>query len=78
MTSFDYATVIRQYKTVQKDYEHLATYLQTYFKAVCNYLKQTYQLEVDGSGKDVARACFLPYDPQVYINPKYLSHEKAV
>lgn len=51
---------------------------KNYFKAVCNYLKQTYQLEVDGSGKDVARACFLPYDPQVYINPKYLSHEKAI
>ena len=26
---------------------------------------------VDMSGSDVARACFLPYDPQAYINPKY-------
>ncbi|WP_320018246.1 BT4734/BF3469 family protein [Labilibaculum manganireducens] len=48
---------------------------KSYFKAVANYLKQTYQLEVDASGKDVARACFLPYDPQVYINPNYLSYE---
>jgi len=51
---------------------------KNYFKAVCNYLKQSYQLEVDGSGKDVARACFLPYDPQVYINPKYLNHGETV
>ena len=43
---------------------------KSYFKAVANYLKQTYQLELDVSGKDLARACFLPYDPQVYINPK--------
>jgi len=51
---------------------------KNYFKAVNNYLKQTYQLEVDASGKDLARACFLPYDPQVYINPNYLSHEKTI
>ncbi|MDM8161424.1 BT4734/BF3469 family protein [Labilibaculum sp. K2S] len=51
---------------------------KSYFKAVSNYLKQTYRLEVDASGKDIARACFLPYDPQVYINPKYLSHEKGI
>ncbi|MBI9058279.1 MAG: hypothetical protein JEZ01_10975 [Labilibaculum sp.] len=51
---------------------------KSYFKAVSNYLKQTYQLEVDASGKDIARACFLPYDPQVSINPKYLSHEKGI
>ncbi|MGZ2370336.1 BT4734/BF3469 family protein [Ancylomarina sp. YFZ004] len=51
---------------------------KSYFKAVANYLKQTYQLELDGSGKDVARACFLPYDPQVYINPKYLNHGETV
>ncbi|MPQ48960.1 virulence protein E [Marinifilum sp. N1E240] len=51
---------------------------KNYFKAVGNYLKQTYQFEVDASGKDVARACFLPYDPQVYINPNYLSHEKGI
>lgn len=51
---------------------------KSYFKAVSNYLVQTYQLEVDGSGKDIGRACFLPYDPQVYINPKYLDHEKRI
>jgi hypothetical protein len=49
---------------------------QDNFKAVANYLKFTYQLEVDQSGKDCSRACFLPYDPTVYINPKYVDNGK--
>lgn len=43
-----------------------------YFKAISNYLKQSYQLKVDPSGSDVARACFLPHDENIYINPKHL------
>lgn len=45
---------------------------QLFFKAIAEYIKQTYSLEVDKSGKDISRACFLPYDNEVYINPKYL------
>lgn len=45
---------------------------QDWFKAIAAYLKATYQLEVDKSGKDISRACFLPHDPAVYINPAYL------
>lgn len=51
---------------------------KNYFKAVRNYLKATYQLEIDSSGSDVARACFLPYDPDVFINPKYLVDVKYI
>ena len=43
-----------------------------YFAAIANYIKQTYQIEVDKSGRDISRACFLPHDPQAYINPIYL------
>lgn len=43
-----------------------------FFKAVSNYLKATYSLEPDPSGKDISRACFLPHDPEAFINPKYL------
>lgn len=46
---------------------------QDYFQAVSAYIKHTYKLEVDKSGKDLSRACFLPYDQKVYINPKYLN-----
>ena len=42
-----------------------------WFTAIQRYVRATYQLEIDKSGKDVSRCCFLPYDPEVYINPKY-------
>lgn len=45
---------------------------QHWFKAIAHYLKITYQVEVDASGKDLSRACFLPYDPEVYIHTKYI------
>jgi hypothetical protein len=41
-----------------------------FFAAVANYILQTYGIEVDKSGRDVSRACFLPHDPYVYLNPK--------
>ncbi|MDR1679683.1 MAG: hypothetical protein LBR81_07900 [Prevotellaceae bacterium] len=43
-----------------------------YFTAVANYIKTTYNIDVDKSGKDISRACFLPYDPQAFINPIHL------
>ncbi|MCA6380147.1 MAG: VirE protein [Cytophagales bacterium] len=43
-----------------------------YFKAVANYVSHAYKLEVDQSGKDISRACFLPHDSEIFINPKYL------
>ena len=42
-----------------------------YFQAVENYLR-TYGIVVDPSGKDISRACFVPYDPAAFIHPKYL------
>ena len=42
-----------------------------YFAAVANYILQTYGIEVDKSGRDISRACFLPFDPQAFINPLY-------
>ena len=49
---------------------------EDYFHAVSAYCKVTYGYEPDRSCKDVSRACFLPYDPDVYINPELLpSHE---
>jgi hypothetical protein len=45
---------------------------QDYFRAVANYIRHTYNLVVDQSGKDISRACFLPHDAEVFINPKFL------
>lgn len=39
-----------------------------YFKAVSNFLK-TIGVFVDPSGSDICRACFVPYDPDAFINP---------
>ena len=47
-----------------------AKYHPIFFEAVKQYLHSAYQLEADIKCKDVSRACFLPYDPQAYINPK--------
>lgn len=48
-----------------------------YFTSVANYILQTYSVEVDKSGKDISRACFLPFDPDAFINPLLLSkHEQ--
>jgi|LSQX01.1.fsa_nt_gb hypothetical protein len=46
---------------------------ERWFSSVRNYIQQTYKVQVDPSGRDVARACFLPHDPGVYIHPKLLA-----
>jgi len=43
-----------------------------FFAAVANYILQTYGVAVDKSGRDISRACFLPYDPQAFINHSFL------
>lgn len=44
-----------------------------WFTALSCYYLQTYSLEVDKSGSDISRACFLCHDPQCFIHPKYLA-----
>jgi hypothetical protein len=43
-----------------------------YFAAAANYILKTYSIEVDKSGRDVSRACFLPHDPNAFIHPNNL------
>lgn len=40
---------------------------KTAFIALADFFKQKYGLPVDPSGKDVCRACFLPYDPNAIL-----------
>ncbi len=40
-------------------------------KHVANYIAKTYGVAVDKSGRDLSRACFLPHDPNAYLNPAY-------
>lgn len=43
-----------------------------YFHAVAAYILHRYNVQIDKSGRDISRACFLPYDPDAYLNPKIL------
>ena len=38
-----------------------------YFDEVCRYMAERYGVEVDKSGRDVCRACFIPYDPEAVL-----------
>lgn len=42
------------------------------FDAVTNYVKATYAVMMDQACSDISRSCYLPYDPNAYLNPKYV------
>jgi len=44
--------------------KHLA-----YFQSLERYFRDTYQLAIDTGCKDMARACFLCHDPEIFYNP---------
>ncbi|MBY0425481.1 MAG: VirE protein, partial [Cytophagales bacterium] len=48
-------------------YTHLENFL-----GIESYIKKVYGYKIDTSCKDLSRACFLPHDPEVFINTKYL------
>lgn len=39
------------------------------FAAISEYFRSKYQIELDQSGKDISRACFISFDPVIYYNP---------
>ena len=45
------------------------------FRAVKAHVKQLTGLDIDESCKDVARLCFMSYDPQIYINENAIELE---
>lgn len=47
-----------------KEEEHI-----DYFHAIERYMLETRGIEIDSACKDVSRACFLPWDPDIYYNP---------
>lgn len=51
------------YKTNTKPEQH-----QQIFKALEFWLRTDWDVEIDPSGKDVSRLCFLSYDPDIYVN----------
>jgi hypothetical protein len=49
-----------------------------YFEAYSNYLRTEHHLELDPSGKDLSRACFLCYDSDCYITSNIKSEQKFI
>ena len=46
-----------------------------FFTILSNYSKKIYGIEADPSGKDICRACFLPHDPDAFLNPLYIEND---
>ena len=46
------------------------------FMSICKYILFTYGIEADTDGHDVSRTCYVPYDPECYVNPRYLETTK--
>ncbi len=46
---------------------------RTWFRAISNYVRETYRLEADPKCANVSRACFLPNDGNCYVNPEYFN-----
>ena len=41
------------------------------FPQVQRYLKRTYEVEIDSSGKDVTRHCFVSFDPDIFLRKEF-------
>ena len=46
---------------------------EEFFESLACYCQQTYGISPDEHCKDIGRACFLPYDPDAYIDPNLLT-----
>ena len=46
-----------------------------FFTILSNYVRHAYGYEADPSGKDVCRACFLPFDPDAFLNPFFIEDD---
>ena len=46
---------------------------RTWFRALQNYIRVTYQLDVDEKCVNVSRCCFLPHDSNCYVHPMILT-----
>ncbi len=48
------------------------------FAAISEYFISEYQIELDPSGKDISRACFVSFDPAIYYNPDAVEFQYEV
>lgn len=48
------------------------------FEAMRRYVGFHYGYDPDKSGSDVCRACYLPWDPDCFVNPKFLTSKNNI
>lgn len=48
------------------------------FPQVQRYLKESYGIEIDPSGEDVTRHCFVSFDPDIFLRKEFQPFEVAV
>ncbi|MBR4147954.1 MAG: virulence protein E [Bacteroidales bacterium] len=63
---------IDSFQRYGNDRETHAEYQIRFFASLYNYIFNHYDVEVDRHCRNLSRACFLPYDPDAYINPLLL------
>lgn len=54
------------------DGESLGEYQERFFISLYNYIFNHYDVEVDKHCRNLSRACFLPHDPNAFLNPSLL------
>ena len=52
---------------------HEGATFRSLFEDICLHICGEYGVRPDPSGKDLPRCCFLPWDPQCYINPRFIA-----
>ncbi|MDR0971196.1 MAG: hypothetical protein LBM25_02285 [Bacteroidales bacterium] len=52
-----------------KRFEELDNFHKAWFQVISSYIFKKYYIQLDPSGSNVNRLCFLPYDKDVYYNP---------
>ena len=52
--------------------ESLGDYQERFFVSLYNYIFNHYDVQVDSHCRNLSRACFLPHDPDAYLNPSLL------
>ncbi|MGM1429998.1 BT4734/BF3469 family protein [Sphingobacterium lactis] len=58
--------------------EQTAYFHQSAFGEVAKYFKSTYGIDMDESGKDVVRTCFVSHDSRLYYNKKFENFEVSL
>ncbi|MDR0971071.1 MAG: hypothetical protein LBM25_01640 [Bacteroidales bacterium] len=53
-----------------KRFEELDNFHKAWFQIISSYVFDRYYIQLDPSGSNVNRLCFLPYDKDIYYNPQ--------